>query len=156
MLKLALIFAVAENGVIGRRGGLPWDYPEDREHFHATTRGHAVIMGRRTWEETGAALPDRTNIVVSRAFVPPRGVLHATCLDDALRIAWTKDDEPFVIGGARLFEEALPLATRAYVTLVPGAPDGDTFLRFDPKGMRVTSSRSSPSGLRFLVYERER
>ena len=69
--RLSLIFAVAENGVIGRGGALPWDYPEDREHFLRTTEAHPVIMGRRTWEERGTPLPGRTNIVVSKSFVPP-------------------------------------------------------------------------------------
>lgn len=156
MRPLSLILAVARNGVIGRAGGLPWSYPEDRAFFEATTRGHAVIMGRRTWEETGSALPDRTNIVVSRGFVPPEGVLTRTTLDDALMLAWSIDPEPFVIGGARLFEEAQSRATRIYLTEIPETPLGDTHVALDRTGFRVVSERTTTStGLRFVELERE-
>ena len=152
--RLAVIFAIAENGVIGRAGGLPWDYPEDRAFFLRTTRGHAVIMGRRTWEERGTPLPERTNIVVSRTFTAEHeGVVVARTLDDALVAAWAVDPEPFVIGGVRLFEEAIPRATRLYVTEVPGHPDGDTVLRFDRSPFRVVAERTSASSLRFVVFE---
>jgi dihydrofolate reductase len=152
--RLALIFAIAENGVIGKGGKLPWNYPEDAAFFLATTRGHAVIMGRRTWEERGVALPERTNIVVSRSFEAPAGkpeVRVARSLDAALAIAWAVDDEPFVIGGVRLFEEAMPRATRLYVTEIPGMPEGDTAFVFDRAGFRVERERVSERGLRFVV-----
>jgi len=154
--ELSFIFAVARNGVIGDRGGLPWDYPEDRAFFEAATMGHAVVMGRRTWEENGVALPGRTNIVVSRAFSPPAGVAVAPDLDAALELAYAADPSPFVIGGACLFEAATPRATRAYVTEIPASPVGDTVFHFDRAAFRVVSRRASPSGLIFLVYERAR
>ena len=98
--KLAIIVAIGRNGVIGRRGGLPWDLPEDRAHFHATTRGHVVIMGRRTWEETGVALPERTNVVVSSALAThdaPNATIVSS-LNEALAFAWlaqqTVDGKP--------------------------------------------------------------
>jgi dihydrofolate reductase len=154
--KLAIIVAIGQNGVIGRQGGLPWDLPEDRAHFHATTRGHVVIMGRRTWEETGAALPERTNVVVSSTLAPKDavGAVLVASLDEALAFAWARDDEPFVIGGARLFDEAMPRVTKAYVTEVPLAPEGDAFFRFDARAFRVAEERRGAQGLRFLVYER--
>lgn len=155
--SLSLIFAMAENGVIGKDGGLPWSYPEDREHFLGTTRHHAVIMGRRTWDEKGAPLPDRTNIVVTRSDdVTARwpSVRTARSLDEALRIAWEVDSDPFVIGGVRLLEEATPIATRVYLTEIKGRPAGDAILRFDRSGFRVESERVSPPDLRFLVLVR--
>lgn len=154
--KLAIIVAIGRNGVIGRRGGLPWDLPEDRAHFHAKTRGHVVIMGRRTWEETGAALPERINVVVSSTLSAKDapGAVIVPSLDDALAYAWSRDDEPFVIGGARLFDEAMPRVTKAYVTEVPLAPDGDAFFRFDAHAFRVVEEKRGANGLRFLTYER--
>jgi dihydrofolate reductase len=153
MQRLTLIFAIDEAGVIGRDGALPWDFPEDRAHFDRTTRGHAVVMGRRTWDERGEPLPGRTNIVVSRTFVPPPGVLVARSLDEALAAAWRIDEEPFVIGGVRLFEEALPRATRVVVTDIPGEHEGDTIFRFDRSALRVVSSREGERGLVFLELE---
>lgn len=152
MRRLALIFAIAENGVIGKDGALPWSFPEDRDHFERTTAGHVVIMGRRTWEETGAALPGRTNVVVSRNMSTPRGATVVPSLDAALEHAWRLDEEPFVIGGVRMFEEALPRATRLYVTEIALRPEGDTVLHFDRTRFRVVSERRSPP-LRFLVLE---
>jgi|GEM_PF-482778 len=153
--RLSVLFAMAENGVIGRDGGLPWDCPEDRAFFLATIRGRAVILGRRTWAERGAPLPDCTNVIVSRTLPPPApGVFVAPSLDAALAVAWTFDPEPLVIGGARLIEEAIPRAARVYLTEIPGAAEGDVFVRFDRAPFRVVSERGAPPGPRFLVLER--
>lgn len=152
-----MILAVAANGVIGRGGGLPWSEPEDRAHFEATTRGATVIMGRRTWEETGEPLEGRVNIVVSRTFVPPPGAHRAADLDEAIAIAErVGKGEVFVIGGARLFAEAAPRARRVYLTEIPGAPEGDTVFDralLDRAGLAPVSSRTTSSGLRFVVLE---
>ncbi len=154
---VSMILAVAANGVIGRSGGLPWNEPEDRAHFEATTRGRTVLMGRRTWEETGKPLEGRLTIVVSRTFVPPSGVLCASSLDEAVALAERRGPgEPFVLGGVRLFEEAAPRARRVYLTEIPGAPEGDTFFDrsvLDRAGLVEVSSRRTPSGLRFVVLE---
>ena len=151
---LQAILAVAENGVIGLAGRLPWDHPEDREHFRRTTWGHAVVMGRKTWEEVGAPLPGRTNVVVSSSFVAPPGVLTAGTLDEALELAFQVDEAPFVIGGARLFEAAMPRVGRVFLTLVPGSPPGDTHFVLDQSEFRQVSARQGLGGLRFLVLER--
>jgi dihydrofolate reductase len=143
MRSLSLIVAIARNGVIGKAGGLPWSYPEDRRHFEATTRGHAVLMGRRTWEETGSALEGRHNIVVSQRLEVPAGVHRVSTLREGLEVAWRLDREPFVIGGARLFEEAMPYVTRAFITEIPEAPDGDTVFRFDTRDFRLESERAA-------------
>lgn len=157
-----MILALGTNGALGHGGGLPWSYPEDREHFERTTRGHAVIMGRRTWEEGGRPLPDRTSIVVSQAFVPPHdapgsgpgSVIAARTLDEALELAWKIDEEPFVIGGARIFAEALPRVTRIYLTEVPAPPKADVFFTLDRSGFEVISDRAGKGGARFHVLER--
>ena len=154
---VSMILAVAANGVIGRGGKLPWDEPEDRAYYEEKTRGATVIMGRRTWEERGEPLEGRVNIVVSRAFTPPSGVYAATSLDEAIALAERiGHGEIFVIGGARMFEEAAPRARRVYLTEIPEAPEGDA--RFDRgilerAGLVEVSSRTTPSGLRFVVLE---
>jgi dihydrofolate reductase len=155
MPPLALIFAVARNGVIGNAGKLPWSYPEDRARYEAITHGHAVIMGRRTWDEFGVPLPGRHNVVVSRTVGSlPDGVHGAPDLDHALEIARSLDPFPFVIGGVRLFEEAMPKVTRVYMTEIPESPEGDTFFRFDPAPFHDEAREVTASGLVFRVLER--
>ena len=110
LAPLALIVAVARNGVIGKDGTLPWHVSEDLKHFKKTTSGHAIIMGRNTHESIGKALPGRRNIVVTRtAGAVFRGCETAHSLEEAIALARTTDDCPFIIGGASLYEAALPL-----------------------------------------------
>jgi dihydrofolate reductase len=130
-MRISIIVAVAENGVIGRGGKLPWRLPADLARFKRLTMGHTVIMGRRTWESIGRPLPGRRMVVVSRRpdyHVDDREVAIAGSLEQALRIAEEAgDEEAFVIGGAELFREALPRAARIYRTLVRAAVVGDTY-----------------------------
>jgi dihydrofolate reductase len=131
--SLALIAAVARNGVIGREGALPWRLPDDLRHFRMLTTDHAVIMGRRTWDSLGRALPRRQNIVVSRQpGLQAEGAIVVASLADAL--ARVDLPEPaFCIGGAELYRLALPMAQTAYVTEIARAFDGDaTFPALDP------------------------
>lgn len=130
---LALVVAVAKNGVIGKNGALPWHHPEDLKHFKAVTTGHAIIMGRNTYASIGKPLPNRRNIVVSRtpSFLA-NGCEVAASLDEAIRLARTTDPEPRIIGGAALYAAALPRATSIYFTEVDESPDGDVrFPEFD-------------------------
>src|SRR5438093_10680899 len=108
--KLYLVAAVAANGVIGRDGQLPWHLPEDLKHFKRLTLGHPVIMGRRTWESLGRALPGRDNIVVTRTagYEAPRAAI-ASSLEAALALG-AAESVVFVIGSQQLFPEPLPIA----------------------------------------------
>lgn len=125
--RITLVVAVAANGVIGRDGDLPWHLPADLAHFKRITMGKCIIMGRRTWESIGQALPGRTNIVVSRdPEYRAEGCTLAHSLPEALRAAGDVS-EVMVIGGARLYEETLPLAQRIHVTRVHADFEGDTF-----------------------------
>jgi len=124
---LAMVAAVAENGVIGKDGGLPWHLPEDLKHFRRVTLGHAVIMGRSTCESIGKPLAKRHNIVLTRRdeFAPP-GRHVARDLPRAIEIARAAGDaEPRLIRGAQVYAEALPLATRLYLTRVARPVEGD-------------------------------
>lgn len=149
--RLGLVVAIARNGVIGAAGDLPWSYPEDRSHFEVLTHGHVVVMGRRTWEETGRPLAGRTNVVVSRGLLalPPEGVRVVPSLGEALAVAWSLDEMPFVIGGTRLFEEALSFVTEAFVTRIPESPEGDTRFVFDSRGFCLQDTRLGNRGLTF-------
>ncbi|MEZ6243147.1 MAG: dihydrofolate reductase [Phycisphaerales bacterium] len=132
---IVLVAAAAENDVIGRDGGLPWRLPDDLAHFKRVTMGHAVIMGRATFEESGRPLPGRTNIVITtRDDWRPDGVEIARSLDDAIAIAdrTHPGQDRMVIGGGRVFRLALPLATRIELTRVHAEVEGDTtFPRLD-------------------------
>ena len=123
----ALVVAMARNRVIGRDNRLPWRLPADLAYFKQVTMGHPVVMGRRTHESIGRALPGRQNIVVTRnrAFSAP-GCTVVGSLDEAWKAAGDAD-EASVIGGTSLFAEALPLADRIHLTEVEAEVPGDTF-----------------------------
>jgi dihydrofolate reductase len=130
-MRISIIAAVAENGVIGRGGALPWHLSEDLRRFKRLTMGHTIVMGRRTWESISRQLPGRRMIVVSRQAgynVDDDAVDVAASLDDALlRAANAGDEEAFVIGGAELYREALSRADRLYITSVRADVIGDTY-----------------------------
>jgi dihydrofolate reductase len=128
--ELSIIAAVASNGVIGAAGALPWRLPDDLRRFRALTRGHAVIMGRRTWESLPGPLPERQNIVVSsRAGYRAAGAEVAPDLDAALA-AVRLPAPAYCIGGAVLYREALPRAKTLHLTEIGRDYDGD--VRFPP------------------------
>jgi len=159
MTALALIAAVASNGVIGGGNALPWRLPADMQHFRALTTGHAVIMGRKTWESIGRPLPGRQNIVVTRqpGFVA-EGAVVALSLDAALRAA-TLPPPVFCIGGGELYALALPFAQTVHRTEIDRAFDGDTrFPDLDRSAWRETAREAHRApegyGYAFVTYER--
>ena len=128
--------AVARNGVIGRDGAIPWRIPEDMRRFRELTTGHPVIMGRRTWDslpDRYRPLPGRRNVVVTRnRDWNAEGAEAAASLDGALRLVEGADNV-FVIGGAQLYADALPLADELLLTEIDADVEGDTcFPRWDP------------------------
>ena len=128
-MKIALIAALGANRVIGVDGDLPWHISEDLKHFKRTTRGHTLVMGRKTFESIGKALPRRRNIVLTRqlGFEAP-GCETAADLATALAMAEEAgEDVLFVGGGESVYREALPMATDLILTRVPRVVDGDTF-----------------------------
>ena len=132
-MKIALIWAMAKNRVIGRDNGLPWRLPDDMRHFMNTTMGRPVIMGRRTFESMPGPLTGRANIVLtSRANYSPDGILVAADFDAGLAVAEeccakNGTHTAFVIGGARVYELALPVADQLFVTWVEAEVEGDTW-----------------------------
>jgi dihydrofolate reductase len=129
-MKLGVIYARARNGVIGKDGGLPWHLPEDLAHFKRVTMGSPVIMGRRTWEsipERFRPLPGRLNVVITgQAGWAAAGATRARSLEEALAQC-AGEPGAWVIGGAGLFQQALPLAQVAEVTEIDADFEGDVF-----------------------------
>lgn len=155
MNGLALVVAIGKGGVIGNAGALPWKISEDMRHFKAVTMDHAIIMGRKTHASIGKALPGRRNIVVSRTADGFDGCETARSLEEAIALARTTDTEPRVIGGAAIYEAALPVATKIFLTEVSLEAEGDTFFHLDRAGWRETSRRKGESdGVEFVTLER--
>lgn len=159
-MLLSIIAAVAENGAIGRNNQLLWHIPEDLKYFKKLTTGHAVIMGRKTFDSIGKPLPNRQNIVITKN-VRLHGsgeVSFVSSLQEALQAA--QGDEVFIIGGASIYEAAMPLAQRLYITRVHAAFDADTFFPAIGEEWELTKSEAAAvcekSGLRysFVSYER--
>jgi dihydrofolate reductase len=156
MPLVSLVVALARNRVIGAGNRLPWRLPEDLRRFKRLTMGAPVILGRKTHESIGRALPGRRNIVVTRR--PDarwEGCEVAGSLEAALALAGDAP-EVFVIGGAELYRLALPRADRLYLTLIDADYDGDTFFPdFDPADWRETA-REPGAGFAFVTCERRR
>ena len=156
---LALIAAVAKNGVIGAGNALPWRLPADLKRFRALTLGHAVIMGRKTWESIGRPLSGRQNIVVTRQRqFEAEGAIVAASLDDALR-AVTLPAPAYCIGGAELYALALPRATTLHWTQIDRDFSGDAhFPEFDRARWRETSRETlrAPEGFDYAFVTLKR
>jgi dihydrofolate reductase len=152
-MEIVLVAAVAENGVIGRNGALPWRLKSDLLHFRALTLGKPLVMGRKTWRSIGRPLGGRTAIIVTRdpSFVAP-GAVVTTSLPAALEVARGDAlrrgaDAVAVIGGGDLYAQLMPVATRLEITRVHARPDGEAvFPPIDPALWRETSRRDHPAG----------
>lgn len=147
-MLIAMVVAVADNGVIGKDGQLPWHLPDELKRFKEITMGKPIIMGRKTHESIGRGLPGRMNIIVSRQFIPDcPDCAVAPSLDQALELARaTGAKEACIIGGAMLYAEALPRAEVLYLTRVHGNVEGDTYLPDIPlEQFQLTDSVQHPA-----------
>lgn len=169
---LSLFAAAAENDVIGRNNALPWSLPDDLQYFRRITKGHTVVMGRKTFESIGNALPDRRNIIISSSMdeAPPGCEVYASVGEALLKLNAEADDgkKVFVIGGAQLFNEFLmgkflETADKIYLTRVHAEAEGDIVLPpIDWSTWRKVSAKEHPADERhayaftFEVYERKR
>ncbi len=132
------VVAVSQNGVIGKEGKLPWHFSADLKFFKNLTSGHTIIMGRKTFDSIGKALPNRKNIVISRvAHAPVVGVEFFTSIPAALEGA--KEGETFIIGGASIYGETIDLVQGIYLTRIDQAYEGDTFYPGIPAAFREVS-----------------
>lgn len=173
MPALTLVVACARDGAIGNKGALPWNIPEDMAHFKRLTMGHAVIMGRKTWESIPfkyRPLSGRTNIVLTRTYSNTRfdhgtaPMVHVSSslwmvgdMDVALHVARddANDSEPMVIGGASIYNAALPMATRIEMTVIDRDVEADTFFHFDAAVWKpVLRIQAVTPGVSFVTLER--
>ena len=130
MGKIIMIVARDSMNGIGKSNGIPWHYPEDMRHFHRTTRGHNVVMGRKTWESIGGkALPDRTNIILSESHIPgyDNGVFFYQSEKGIFEIIEDVEEDFYIIGGQQIYEQFLPHADEIITTEIPGNYECDTF-----------------------------
>jgi dihydrofolate reductase len=145
---------MAKNRVIGANNRIPWHVPGEQKLFKQITTGHHIVMGRKTYESIGRLLPGRTTVIVTRQhdYAVP-GAIIAHSLHDAINAA-ARDEEIFVIGGAELFREALPLAHRIHLSVVDLEPEGDVLMpAIDQREWRQISAEDHP-GFRYEVLER--
>lgn len=166
-VRICLIWAMAENRVIGRDNQLPWRLPGEMQYFRSATLGKPVVMGRRTFESLPKPLPGRTNIVVSRTLkVSHPRVRVARTLEAGLALGREQAaadgvDEVMVMGGAEIYEAALPMADRLYLTLVHAAPEGDVlFPEFEcsdwveRRCLTVPADTDNPHAFSLILLER--
>lgn len=166
-VAVALIAAVAENGVIGHGNAIPWRIPSDFAHFKRMTMGKPLIMGRKTFESIGRPLPGRTSIVVSRQEgYQPQGVLVISSLEAALDRAQEiakadRANEVMIGGGAEIYRQAMPFADRMYLSVVALEPEGDAFFpaidfeQWKPAGeINVAAHPNDSAAFRVRVYRR--
>ena len=159
---ITIVVAIGKNGEIGLNNQLLWHMPKDLKHFKEITSGHPVVMGRKTYESIGKALPNRTNIVVSRKdnwF--EEGILIVGSLKEALKFAQKINENIMILGGAEVFKQTLDLADRLEVTLVEESFEADTFFpKIDAKIWKLTHEENhekdekNPYDFKFLTYER--
>ncbi len=161
-MRTSLIVAMANNGVIGVNGELPWKLSADLRRFKQLTMGHSIIMGRKTYESIGRLLPGRISIVVTRqkAYSVMPGALLAHGVPDAVELA-RGSSEAFIIGGEEIYRAALPLVDRMYVTAVATEVAGDTYFpNWDPAGWQLAEQSDHVADERngfdysFRVYDR--
>lgn len=165
-IDIVILAAVADNGVIGRDGGMPWHHPEDLAQFKERTMGHPVVMGRVTYEsiveDIGGPLPGRTNVVLTtRDLDLPEGAVAADSVGAALDAAETAldareegADTVFVAGGATVYEQLLPVADRLVLTEVHESPEGDTYFPEVDWSRWTEVDRVDGDALSFVTYER--
>jgi dihydrofolate reductase len=153
--RVVLVAAVADNGVIGAGGDIPWAIPEDLRHFRATTRGNTVLMGRSTFDSIGHPLPFRTNVVLTRdTGWSADGVFVVHSVEEGIELAQQFEGDVMVIGGGHVYAAALPLADAQVLTEVHTSPEGDTYYPvWDPSEWRETR-REVRDGYDFVWWDR--
>ncbi|WP_273790757.1 MULTISPECIES: dihydrofolate reductase [unclassified Bartonella] len=167
-ISICLIAAVAENGVIGREGAMPWHLSTDLQRFKALTLRKPIIMGRKTWDSIGRPLSGRTNIVITRdCTFCAEGAVVAHSLSQACSLATSVAsqndvEEIFIIGGGAIFQQGLHMADKIFLTEVLASIEGDSFFPvFDKEKWTIVQTQDIPKGdkdshpTRFVVYERK-
>jgi dihydrofolate reductase len=159
-MLISLIVAMAENRVIGNKGEIPWKIPGEQKMFRAITMGHTMVMGRKTYEAIGKALPGRTNIVVTRqADYQAPDCMVFNDLKSAIESCPSDENELFVIGGGQIYADTIAMADRIYLTLVPKEVPGDTFFpEFSESEFQIIKSEFIDGVVpyHFYIYEKSK
>ena len=159
---LSIIAAIGKNNELGKKNALLWSLPADMEHFRNTTRGHTVVMGKKTFESIGHPLPNRRNIVITRdETFAPEGVEISKSLEDTLRSLEKAPEEIFIIGGGEIYKQTIDKADKLYITHVEASfPDADIFFPIiDPAKWQEISREKhqkderNPFTYVFVVYK---
>jgi dihydrofolate reductase len=154
--RIVMVAAVADNGVIGLDGGVPWHLPEDLAHVRRVTTGHTMVMGRRTFEQIGHPLPFRTNVVLTRQpYWSFPATFAARDVEDALSLAERFDGDIVIFGGGEVFESAFPFATHQILTEVHQSPEGDTYYPEWDRSEWKETRREPHDGYDFVWWERQ-
>ncbi|MFW5913911.1 MAG: dihydrofolate reductase [Bacillota bacterium] len=157
-MSLSIMVAMDRNRVIGKDNALPWHFSEDLRYFKKMTSGHTVLMGRKTFESIkqslGGPLPGRKNVVLSRTVDSLEGAEVIHDASSYFKTAASKEEEIFVIGGAQVFNAALPYTDRLYITYIDGEYEGDTYFPEVDLAAYEKVKEKSKGPLTFTVYER--
>ena len=158
-MLISQIVAMASNRVIGANGEIPWKIPGEQKMFKEITMGHSMIMGRKTYESIGRALPGRTSIVITRqpGYSAP-GCMVVPGLKRALQACPADESETFIIGGTQLFEDTMPFTDRIYLTVLPREVPGDTYFpEFPEADFKIVKSSFIDAivSYHFYLYERK-
>ena len=151
-MELILIAAISENYVIGNNGRIPWKIPEDMKRFKELTIGHAVIMGRKTYESIGKPLPKRTNIVVTRSDLAHEGIVVCHSIDEAIKQC---TGQTYIIGGQQIYEQTINLANKLEITKVHQQFPGDAFFPLIDENAWKEIARTDQQGYSFVTYSRK-
>lgn len=162
MNKISLIAALSENNIIGKDNQLPWNIPEDLKRFKRLTSGHSIIMGRKTFESIGRSLPNRTNIVITRD--PEKmnnihGIEVVSSLEESLQLAQEKpgSEEIFIIGGGQIFQQAIGIANKLYITVVHTTLEGDAlFPDYSMFTKKLFEEKGESNGYRYMFMDLEK
>ena len=157
-MKIIIIAGISQNNIIGDQNGIPWHYPADWKHFRQTTTGYPFVVGRKTFESfQRRPLPGRLNIVLTRKvdYQVPAGVLVFTNIEAALEHCSKLNSEKlFVLGGAEIYRQVLPIADEMVITHIPKVVNGDTtFPSWDTNSWQIIDKREA-DGLSFITYQR--
>jgi len=159
-MMVAIIAAMTKDRVIGKKGRIPWNIPEDLEHFKNTTSGNTVIMGRKTFESLGKALPNRNNIVISTSMQPidGKGLGADVCasVKEALERAKSYGKDIFIIGGSQIYHEFLTIADKMYISYIKKDYEGDTYFPTFDESQWVIEKREDHPDFELVVYRRKR
>jgi dihydrofolate reductase len=162
--EIAMIAACAENRAIGKDNGLMWHMPKDLKFFKEKTKGHHVIMGRKTFETFEGSLPDRTNIIITRRRgyrAPYENCLVVHSMQEAMQHVDEKDSEPFIVGGEQIYRIGMGIAHRLYITWIHESFDGDAYFPEIGQEWEEVSREEHPADERhkypysFVTYERK-